>query len=236
MDQEVELVEHLSELRKRIILTLGSFMLFLILSFLYVEEIYTWLASGWDGKLTILGPSDILWVYFMIAGVIALTFSIPVAAYQVWRFVRPALTSQERRVTLAYIPSFFILFVLGISFGYFLVFPIVLGFLTSLSAEYFETMFTADKYFGFMFNLTVPFGFLFEIPLVIMFLTSLGIINPHVLVKYRKVAYFLLIVVSILITPPDFISDILVIVPLLLLYESSVTLSRWIYKKKQISS
>jgi sec-independent protein translocase protein TatC len=83
-----------------------------------------------------------------------------------------------------------------------------------------------------MLNLTLPFGCLFEMPAVVMFLTRLGIINPLKLVKARKIAYFLLIVVSILITPPDFISDVLVIIPLLLLYELSITLSKIVYRKR----
>ncbi|HZG70384.1 MAG TPA: twin-arginine translocase subunit TatC [Chondromyces sp.] len=93
-------------------------------------------------------------------------------------------------------------------------------------------MFTADKYFKFMINLTLPFGFLFEMPLLVMFLTRLGILNPVRLAKARKLSYFILMVVSILFTPPDFISDILVIIPLLLLYEVSVSISKVVYKKR----
>lgn len=93
-------------------------------------------------------------------------------------------------------------------------------------------MFTADRYFRFMVNLSLPFGFLFEMPLVVMFLTRLGILNPYRLAKARKLSYFLLIVVSILITPPDFISDFLVMIPLLVLFEVSVTLSAFVYKKR----
>lgn len=101
-----------------------------------------------------------------------------------------------------------------------------------MSAGQFEMMFTADKYFRFMINLVLPFGFLFEMPLVVMLLTRLGILNPVRLAKDRKVSYFFLVVVSIMITPPDFISDILVIIPLLVLYELSVTISKIVYKKK----
>lgn len=93
-------------------------------------------------------------------------------------------------------------------------------------------MFTAEHYFRFMMNLTLPFGFLFEMPLIVMFLTSLGILNPAKLSKMRKISYFALIVVSVVITPPDFISDVLVIAPLLVLYELSISLSALIYRKK----
>ncbi|MEK4534648.1 MULTISPECIES: twin-arginine translocase subunit TatC [Peribacillus] len=231
-NQEMLMVEHLEELRKRIIYTLIAFLIFLIGSFIFVNDIYTWLIRDLGHQLAVLGPSEILWVYFMISGVIAIALTIPIAAYQTWLFVKPALSENERKTTLTYIPGLFILFIAGLSFGYFVVYPTVLGFLLSLSEGQFETMFTSEKYFKFMINLTLPFGFLFEIPLVVMFLTSLGVVNPMILSKARKISYFLLVVVAILITPPDFMSDILVTVPLLVLYEFSVTLSKIVYRKK----
>lgn len=133
---------------------------------------------------------------------------------------------------ITFIPFFFLLFVSGLGFGYFVLFPMVLAFLTGLSNDQFSLMFTAEHYFRFMLNLCLPFGFLFEMPLVVLFLTRLGVLNPVRLAKARKLSYFALIVISVLITPPDFISDILVIVPLLLLYELSVTISRVVYKKR----
>ncbi|WP_274307493.1 twin-arginine translocase subunit TatC [Solibacillus daqui] len=237
-DQNKDLVKHLEELRKRIIITLVIFLLFLVLAFIYVQDIYLVIVQELPFKLALLGPSDILFVYLMIASIVAITATIPVAAYQAWLYVRPALTPKERKVTIAYIPAIFILFLLGISFGYFILVPLVLNFLMSLSNDMFTTFFTTEKYFRFLFHMTLPFGFLFELPLVIMFLTSIGIINPNSLRKNRKYAYFLLIVVSILITPPDFLSDILVIIPLLLLYESSISLSKFIYKRqnKEVSN
>jgi sec-independent protein translocase protein TatC len=133
---------------------------------------------------------------------------------------------------ITFIPLFFFLFLSGLGFGYFVLFPMVLAFLTGLSNDQFSLMFTAEHYFRFMLNLCLPFGFLFEMPLVVLFLTRLGVLNPLRLAKARKLSYFALIVISVLITPPDFISDILVIVPLLLLYELSVTISRVVYKKR----
>ncbi|MGG1220400.1 twin-arginine translocase subunit TatC [Priestia endophytica] len=227
-----ELIGHLNELRQRIIKILFTFIIFLVTAFIFVEDMYNWLVRDLDGKLAILGPGDILWVYMIISTICAIAFTIPVAAYQVWRFVKPALTREESMVTLSFIPGIFVLFITGISFGYFVLFPTVLGFLTNLSVGQFETMFTAEEYFRFMLHLSLPFGFLFEMPLVVMFLTRLGILNPMRLAKARKLSYFTLIVVSVLITPPDFISDILVIVPLLLLYELSITISKFVYKKR----
>lgn len=232
-NREMNLIDHLSEMRKRLIIVLGSFMLLLILSFIYVQDIYNWLIKDLPMKLAVLGPSDILWVYFMLAGIIAIAGSIPITAHQIWLFVRPALSVKERKVTLAYIPALFILFIVGISFGYFVIFPTVFNFLLSLSDNMFMTFFTTEKYFRFMIHIILPFGFLFELPVIIMFLTSLGVLNPYRLQKMRKYSYFALILTAVLITPPDFISDILVVIPLLFLYECSVLLSKVVYRRKQ---
>ncbi|KAA6474186.1 twin-arginine translocase subunit TatC [Bacillus swezeyi] len=229
---ETHLIDHLEELRQRIIKTLLTFILFLITGFLFVQDVYDWLIRDLDAKLAVLGPGDILWVYMMISGVLAIAATIPVAAFQTWRFVAPALSEHERRVALFYIPGLLIFFIMGVLFGYFVLFPLVLQFLINLSAGHFQTVFTAERYFRFMINLTLPFGFLFEMPLIVMFLTSLGILNPTRLAKMRKISYFALIVISVVITPPDFISDVLVIVPLLVLYELSISLSAFIYRKK----
>ncbi|MDX1805413.1 MAG: twin-arginine translocase subunit TatC [Paenisporosarcina sp.] len=231
--QSMKVVQHLEELRKAIIITVGIFLLFFLLAFIYVQDIYHLLVKDLPFKLALLGPSDILMVYLMIASVVALAATMPVAAHQVWRYISPGLTAKERKLTLAYVPALFILFIIGISFGYFILFPLVMSFLMSLSDDMFTTFFTTEKYFRFLLNMTLPFGFLFELPVVIMFLTSLGIINPYLLTKLRKYAYFVLIITSVLITPPDFISDILVIIPLLLLYESSITLSKFVYIRQQ---
>jgi sec-independent protein translocase protein TatC len=232
-DKELNLIDHLGELRKRLIIVAVSFIVFFIVGFIYVEDIYKWLVRDLDVKLAVLGPGDIVWVYFMLASVIAVAATIPVFALQLWLFVKPALMPKEIKATLSYIPALFILFIAGLSFGYFVIFPMVLNFLVSLSGDMFVTNFTADKYFSFMMNMTLPFAILFELPAVTMFLTSIGIVNPFVLQKLRKYAYFVLVLIAIVITPPDFMSDFLVTIPLLLLYEISISLSKIVFKRKQ---
>lgn len=230
-DKELQLVDHLDELRKRIIISAISFVIFFIVGFMYVGDIYHWFVRDLDVKLIVLGPSDIIWVYFMIASVIAIAGTIPVLAIQLWAFVKPALRPFERKITLSYIPALFILFIVGLAFGYFVIFPMVLEFLVKMGADMFVTNFTADRYFRFIMNMTLPFGVLFELPAVVMFLTSLGIINPFVLARIRKYAYFVLILIAIVITP-DFMSDFVVTLPLLLLYEISINLSKIVYKRR----
>lgn len=229
-DKELQLVDHLEELRKRIIITALAFVVFFIIGFIYVDKIYKWFVG--DMKLLVLGPSDIIWIYFMLATVVAVAGTIPVLALQIWLFVNPALRPIERKVTLSYIPALFFLFLIGLSFGYFVIFPMVLKFLVNIGGNMFVTHFTVDRYFSFIMNMTIPFGVLFELPVLVMFLTSLGIINPFVLAKIRKYAYFVLIIIAVVITPPDFMSDFVVTLPLLLLYEISINLSKIVYRKK----
>jgi sec-independent protein translocase protein TatC len=229
-DKELQLVDHLEELRKRIIISAIAFIVFFIVGFVYVTDIYKWFVK--DLKLMVLGPSDIIWIYFMIATVIAIAGTIPVLAVQIWLFVRPALKPVERKITLSYVPALFFLFLSGLAFGYFVIFPMVLKFLVNLGDGMFVTNFTAERYFQFIMNMTLPFGVLFELPVVVMFLTSLGIINPILLSKIRKYAYFALIIIAVVITPPDFMSDFVVTIPLLLLYELSINLSKFVYRKK----
>lgn len=231
-DKELQLVDHLEELRKRIIISAIAFVVFFIIGFIYVDDIYKWFVRDLDVKLMVLGPSDIIWIYFMLATVVAIAGTIPVLAFQIWLFVKPALRPIERRLTLSYVPALFLLFILGLSFGYFVIFPMVLKFLVNIGAGMFVTNFTADRYFSFIMNMSLPFGVLFELPVVVMFLTSLGIINPFVLTRIRKYAYFVLIIIAVVITPPDFMSDFVVTLPLLLLYEISINLSKFVFRKK----
>ncbi|WP_059170872.1 twin-arginine translocase subunit TatC [Bacillus sp. FJAT-27445] len=232
MDKELNVVDHLDELRKRIIISAISFVIFFGVGFAYVEDIYKWFVRDLDVKLIVLGPSDIVWIYFTLASLIAIAGTIPILAFQIWLFVKPALKPVERKISLSYIPALFLLFIAGLAFGYFVIFPNVLSFLVELGGDMLVTNFTAEKYFRFVMNMTLPFGVLFELPAVVMFLTSLGILNPYVLTKIRKYAYFILIIIAIVITPPDPVSDFLVIIPLLLLYEISVNLSKFVYKKR----
>lgn len=232
-EKEQNIIEHLDELRNRIIITAVTFIIFMVLGLYYVKDIYRFLMGNFHYQLLALGPSDIVKVYFNLAGVVACAGTIPVAGWQLWLFVKPALKISERKVTLAYIPALFILFISGLSFGYFFIFPNIVRFLLNLSSGIMSTTFTAEKYFSFLLNITLPFGVAFEMPLVMMFLTSLGIINPFTIAKFRKYAYFILVIIASLISPPEFISHISVAIPLILLYEISILVSTIGYKRKK---
>ena len=232
LDTELKLIDHLDELRNRLIITAVAFLVFLCVSFFFVKDIYIFFTQDLQEQLLVLGPSDIMWIYFTIASVIAIAFTIPVLALQIWLFVKPALKKQEQKIALLYVPALFLLFIGGLAFGYFIIFPLVLNFLVELGSGVMDMSFTVERYFKFLINMSLPFGVLFELPLVMMFLTSLGILDPYVMAKIRKYAYFVLIVIAILITPPEFMSDFVVSVPLLLLYEISISLSKIVYQRK----
>ncbi|AKF94827.1 preprotein translocase subunit TatC [Brevibacillus laterosporus] len=219
-------------MRKRIILVIATFLISFVVCFLYVDFIYQFLTNRSGEKLTILGPTDVLTIYMRLSAWAAVAITIPIAAFQIWGFVSPALTTRERQVTLMYIPALFLLFISGAMFAYFILFPMVYQFVLGLSNNNFQLLITASDYFSFMLAFCLPFSVLFELPLVVLFFSHLGIVNPHRLAKLRKPAYFLLSIISISVTPPDIISDILVIVPLIGLYELSIGISRIVYRKK----
>ncbi|QRG67868.1 twin-arginine translocase subunit TatC [Brevibacillus choshinensis] len=232
MSREMPFLEHLSDLRRRLLIVGVSLVLSVLICFLFVDHIYQLLASRSGEKLAILGPGDILSIYVKLSAVGGIAFTIPIAAYQAWRFVVPALQERERKVALMYIPALFLLFLLGLSFAYFVLFPMMYHFVLGLSNGNFDLVITANDYFTFMLNLCLPFGLLFELPVVVLFLSHLGILNPHRLAKMRKPAYLVLSIISITITPPDFLSDVMVIVPLIVLYEISISISRLIHRKR----
>jgi sec-independent protein translocase protein TatC len=231
--EERPYIDHYSDLRKRVIYSLLFFISFFILSFASVKWSIPFLAK--NQMLVMLGPMDVLQLYIRIAGTLALGFSIPFFSLQLWKFLRPALNDEESKIALRYIPGIFVSFIIGISFGYFIFFPIIYQFLLELGQLHFEMMVTANEYFSFLLMSTLPFGFLFELPITLMFLTSLGIVTPDKLTQIRKYAYFSLIVISVLITPPDLISDVLVILPLIILYEVGVILSKMVQKREETS-
>ncbi|MBB5173613.1 twin-arginine translocase subunit TatC [Texcoconibacillus texcoconensis] len=235
-EENMNILDHLDELRKRIMVVLTTFILIFIIAFIFVGDIYDWFVKDLEAigmTLTVLGPFDIIWVYLYLAGVIAIMVSIPILLWQIWSFIRPALTKKEQKVSLLYIPFSLLLFILGLTFGYFIVRPLVLNFLIGLGEGDFQMMFTTKEYFKFVIRMTVPFSILFEMPLVIMFLTNIGVVTPEGLKRNRKYAFFGLVVISVLVSPPDFVSDVLVIIPLYILYEISIRLSALVFRKRE---
>lgn len=241
---------HFAELRKRIFLTAIFFVAFLVVGVLAAKPLivffehapaqqhFSWLpfveqsSIAKELSLNAFRPTDPLYVFLGFAFIIAFILTGPLLLYQVWAFISPGLYENERRITLGYIPVTILMFLLGIAFGYFLLFPYVIHFMISLADDMqVKQTFGIHQYFMFLFQITIPFGFVFQLPLLSMFLTRLGIITPSFLHKIRKYAYFVLLIIAGLITPPDVISQLIVMVPLGALYELSIFVSRFAYRK-----
>ena len=224
-----DLVCHLAELRKRLI-AIGLWFLAAMCAGLYLSPRILLLIkrnpAGEAVEWNVFSFTDGLFVYLRCAFLFAAIVTLPLLLYQVWAFVRPGLTEREARGTFRYVPASFVLFAAGISFGYYVVFPMMLRFMKSMNASLgaVET-YGIDRYFSFLFNVLFPLGLAFEMPLVILFLTRLGLLSPSRIRFIRKYAYVALAIVGSCISPPDFVSHLSVTVPLLLLFEFSAFVS-----------
>ncbi len=235
--QLMSLFEHLGEFRRRLIYVLIVLVIGMIIGLLLADPAYNYLMSQEPVKgmsLHAFSLWDGIGMYMKFALVIALVLVLPFAALQLWSFVKPALRVKEQRATLLYVPFVLIMFLIGLAFSYFVVFPMAFNFTTKVARHLkLEETYGILQYFSFMFNILIPISLLFELPIVIMFLTKLRILTPQRLRKMRRLSYFILIFIGVVVTPPDFISDSLVAIPLILLYEVSVILSSVVYRKQQ---
>ncbi|NOU66217.1 twin-arginine translocase subunit TatC [Paenibacillus sp. LMG 31461] len=235
-NEEMSLVEHLGELRKRIMWILVVLVIGMVGGLVAAKPIIRYLKSippadgiGWN----VFSPWDALRLYMNFGLAVGLLITLPVILYHIWAFVKPGLRETEQKASLLYVPYAFLLFLLGLSFGYWVVFPMAFYFTSSISKSLEITeMYGAAQYFTFMFNIVLPLACVFEMPIVVMFLTKIKLLNPKRLHKFRRYAYMLMVILATVITPPDAISAILVAVPLIILYEFSVFMSGFIYRKQ----
>jgi sec-independent protein translocase protein TatC len=232
-EKELSIIDHLGELRNRLTIVFLGFLFFFSLGFIFVKDLYQWFVKDLTVELIILGPTDILWIYLNLSMLVALVGTLPLFTYQLMKFILPALQEKERKLIYYFVPGVFVLFIVGLSFGYFFVRPMAFNFLQTISSDFATTSYTVEKYFSFVFNLTLPFGILFELPVFVLFFTYIGLLNPIILIKSRRIAYFVLVVIAVSVTPPDFLSDITLMVPLLFLYEMSIQLSKIMYQRRQ---
>ncbi|WP_435165924.1 twin-arginine translocase subunit TatC [Paenibacillus glycanilyticus] len=240
IEETMTLLGHLTELRSRIwkilivvLLSLGGGLYLSPKVLRYLKSVPPGSEMTWN----VFSPWDGIRMYMSVALVIALAVSLPYILYQLWGFVKQGLHPGERNAALRYVPYSVICFFTGLAFGYFVVFPMSFSFTSKItkSMELVETYGVA-QYFGFMFNIVLPLAIAFELPVIVMFLTKIGILTPKALHKMRRYAYLVLVVVASLISPPELISHLLVFVPLVVLYEISVLLSRIVYGKRKAAA
>jgi sec-independent protein translocase protein TatC len=235
--RDMSVMDHIVELRRRIIITLVFFIVALIAGFFLATPLITYLQSTPTAQnlpMNAFKMTDPIRIFMTFAFASALIITFPIILYQLWAFVSPGLHETEQKATLAYIPFAFILFLVGLSFSYFVLFPFIVQFMSNLSERLGITeQYGINEYFLFLFQVTLPFGFLFQLPVVVMFFTRLGMLTPTLLTQVRKFAYFVLLVIAGLITPPEILSHLMVTLPLLLLYEFSIWVSYLTYRKVQ---
>lgn len=231
--KHLSLVGHLAEFRSRLIASLIWFVLWFCLGIFLVYPFYHLVTQFLDQPLLALGPNEILWLYVKVASLVALSASLPFVTYQIWAYVKPALKQEELRAIYWYLPAVFLCFIMGLAFGFYLVAPALLQVLLNWSQELFETRLTVGNYLDFIFGVTLPLGFLFEMPVLVAFLTHIGLLSPKWLSAYRRYAYFVLLVLAVVLTPADFVSDLAMLVPLVGLYEISILISHWILYRKR---
>ncbi|MDV2686638.1 twin-arginine translocase subunit TatC [Alkalihalophilus lindianensis] len=233
--RDMSVMDHIGELRRRIMIVVVFFLIALIAGFFLATPLITYLQNAptaQDLSMHAFKMTDSIRVFMTFAFASALIIIFPVILYQLWAFIRPGLHENEQKATLAYIPIAFILFLTGIAFSYFILFPFIIHFMSDLAERLNITEhYGINEYFSFLFQITLPFGLLFQLPVVVMFLTRLGLITPAFLSSVRKLAYFLLLVIAGFITPPELLSHLMVTLPLLLLYEFSIWVSRLTYRK-----
>ncbi|MDX8367918.1 twin-arginine translocase subunit TatC [Cytobacillus sp. IB215665] len=233
--KEMSVYDHIGELRKRLIIAAVFFVVATIGSFFLAEPIIVYLQQADEAKeltMNAFSLTDPIKIYMQFAFIIAFVITAPVILYQLWAFISPGLYEKERKITLSYIPISVLLFLGGVSFSYFILFPFVIEFMTRISERLtVNQVIGINEYFQFLFKITIPFGILFQLPVVVMFLTRLGIVSPMFLAKIRKYAYFVLLVIAAFITPPELISHLMVTIPLFILYEISIFISKITYRK-----
>lgn len=228
-EKKLTLIEHLQELRTRIIKSIISIIVISIIFYNFVDRIIPNLVKP-VGRLVFIAPQEAFINNIMIAFFGGVFFSSPILLYQIWRFVSCGLKPKERRYILIFGPFSFFLFLLGALFGYFVIVPIGIRFLLGFATEFVSPMISISRYVSFVAGLTLAFGIVFELPLVSLFLTKLGMITPNFLSSKRRHAIVLIFILAAILTPPDVITQFLMAVPLLVLYEVGIIFSKLVYK------
>lgn len=263
-DEKKPFLDHLGELRKRIILCIIAVVIGLIASYLCYDlfildvvrapidmlngevkgpftvfnplqrllESFRQRMENPEFKLHYIGPLEGFTVKLKLSLYCGILIAFPFILFQLWKFVSVGLKDKERKLIVLYFPIAIVLFLVGVLFAYFITIPAGLLFLVNVSSEL-EPMIIISKYTSIVILLGLVFGVIFEMPLIILFLTKIGIVTPKFLAKKRKYAFFLVFVIAAVLTPPDIFTQILLAIPVILLYELSVLISRLAWKKPE---
>lgn len=240
--------EHLSELRRRLVYMILAFVLGAIGSWVYREELLLWITrpfvTAWrqqklpgDVSLHFQAPATLFFAYIKLSMLAGLVVALPVILYEVWAFIAPGLYKRERRLALPFVVSSCALFAAGGYFGFRVAFPIafqyLLGFSGPVGAAGFEVKPTVmiDQYLEFITRMLLAFGGVFELPVLAFFLSTAGIINHKHLIKFARYFIVIAFIIAAIVTPPDPASQLLLAIPLCLLYGLSIVVA-WVFGRK----
>lgn len=231
------LLDHLIELRKRLIYALISFFLVFFITFYFAKPIFSFLIQPAlrDGyKLQVLDIFEFFFVTVKLSAFVSLIVGFPLIATQIWLFVAPGLYRQEKRAFLPFLVATPFMFYAGCAVMYYIVMPYVIDFmLTQYAPSDVEKNLRASDYLERVLQLVFAFGFAFEMPVLLILLVRVGIATSDGLRSKRRYAIVICFVIAAVLAPPDVISQIALAVPLLLFYEISILVGSWIEKKRE---
>jgi sec-independent protein translocase protein TatC len=234
---KMSLLNHLQALRKVIMVSVIAVLVTSVAAFSFVDPLLSIVlkpANDAHIRLVYTGVTEGIFFKLHIALVFGAMAASPILLWQFWRFLVPALYPKERGYIARLVPVSIVLFAGGVVFGYYTVLRIMLIFLIRFSSE-FQELITISNYLSFTEHLLIPFGLLFEYPLLVYFLAKIGILTPEKLVQYRKYSIVGIVIIAAILTPsPDPFSTIIVAVPMLILYEVGVIVSRVVFRKKRL--
>lgn len=227
-DDRLTLVEHLDELRSRLIVSIAALGVAFALCF-WQNQLLLDIANAalpGDQVPTTFSPTEPFFVTVEISGYGAFILALPVILYQVYAFILPAFSDHERKVVFPFMLAMPFLFIAGILFAYFVVMPVAVNFLLNFNDEQFNIQVRAREYYSFFGLTEVAMGLLFQIPIAMLSVTRLGIVEPSFFSKNRRYAIFIIAVVSAAAPGGDPVSMFLIMGPLLVLYEGSIVLAK----------
>lgn len=236
---ELSLIDHLLELRRRLIWIFAVLLICFLALVPFAQKIYTFAAAPLMRTLPAgqnMIATEVIAPFFVpikVTLMVAFLLTLPHSLFQAWAFVAPGLYRHEKCLILPLLVSSLLLFVLGMAFAYFLVFPVVFHFLAGVTPAGVSMATDIDKYLSFILGMFMAFGITFEVPVVVILLNRIGIVSVEQLRKARPYIIVLAFVVAAVITPPDVISQTLLALPLILLYEIGLLVCRMLGRTKR---
>jgi sec-independent protein translocase protein TatC len=237
---EESFLSHLFELRDRLIRALLAIGIVFVCLFPWSKELYALLAQPLLASLPQGGQmiaTDVVGVFLVpmkVALMVAFLIALPYVLYQVWAFVAPGLYVHEKRLALPLVTASVVLFFVGMAFAYFLVFPTVFGFMAKVAPEGVAWMTDIEKYLSFVMSTFIAFGVTFEVPVVVIVLVQMRVVKLATLREWRPYVIVGAFVVGAIFTPPDVISQLMLAIPLCLLYELGMLMSRFVSQPEEV--